>query len=269
MKQEVCKKLSDYNVEMIEEIDDTTLAEGVTGLRAEISGMCVMPCIYADLGAFTEKWGMPAVVDKLSSEFITAIENAAKLDIEDFSADKVYQGAFLSAENYEYIRNAKDRYIYRRYLDMAIAVRCRIDKDLVYSFSVGKDMAKALGIDEDELFERAYQNTLNQFGVNMNTLEFFTGLTIITNDMLSYGASFIYFPEVLDSLYQRFGRNFYIIPSSVDEILAFPENSQLDKEDMLATIYAVNRDLLDRNKILSDNLYYYDSEFHELNIVEI
>lgn len=63
--------------------------------------------------------------------------------------------------------------------------------------------------------------------------------------------------------------DYYIIPSSVDEVLFAPKNDVLESADeMHKLIKDVNNYIVSEDGVLSDSLYYYDSKTGRINIVE-
>lgn len=89
---------------------------------------------------------------------------------------------------------------------------------------------------------------------------------VLSNEAGSYGASLIANKEVLDYASTIIGGDFYILPSSVHEVLLakagfFPE------EELKAMVMEVNRSgFISQEEILSDNLYYYDAKKREISI---
>lgn len=83
---------------------------------------------------------------------------------------------------------------------------------------------------------------------------------VLTNESRFLGASCILYDELLLDLSKRLHSDFYIIPSSVHEVLLIPATTEMDKEDFSQMIQEVNRTQLEPEEILSDHLYYYSRE---------
>lgn len=92
-------------------------------------------------------------------------------------------------------------------------------------------------------------------------------MTVLTNEKKNHGAVSILYPEVLESFSRHFGESFYIIPSSVHEVIIMKRNILIDTEEVKRTIYEVNRSQLSPDEVLSDNLYYYDKREKTVSIV--
>ena len=57
---------------------------------------------------------------------------------------------------------------------------------------------------------------------------------------------------------QEMGNNFFILPSSVHEVILLPDTGNEDSEDLKKIINAVNTTQVAPEEVLSDTLYRYD-----------
>ena len=80
---------------------------------------------------------------------------------------------------------------------------------------------------------------------------------VLTNDSSRFGAAVILYPGMTEELFRRFGP-FYLLPSSVHELLILPQEETLNQAELKRLIRSSNRDLGDSLLILSDELYAYD-----------
>lgn len=84
-------------------------------------------------------------------------------------------------------------------------------------------------------------------------------LFVLTNESRMEGAGILFCNEVLYKIYEKIG-NYYIIPSSIHELLICPDNSGLDWGDFSQMIYTVNQDFVSEDDRLSNRPFYYDGE---------
>ncbi len=63
------------------------------------------------------------------------------------------------------------------------------------------------------------------------------------------------------------GGDFYIIPSSVHEVILMPHDGMLPEEAMKEMIYDINRTQVEPEEMLSDSLHYYDAEKKEIRVL--
>jgi len=180
----------------------------------------------------------------------------------------------------------KDR-PYRRLLDMALVYYYEFDLQEIEhcSVCVTNSQMNVWGISEKDLFTLAFNNTpiihkplwfdlkdyiksmMSQEAVNMmgDINELFK-IYVITNEQKNYGASTICCSDILKTLADLSGEDLYVVPSSVHELLAIPKSCLPQGCDYTELIKSVNLEYLDPDEVLSETLYYYDSQEDELKI---
>lgn len=142
-----------------------------------------------------------------------------------------------------------------------LALICRLTKeggDGICSTVLTNRLLQRLGWSKEDVFteKRLGTNALLDFEV----LDFSFGtsfvLHAVTNKMKINGAACIFFPSVLEQVRKKLGYDFYIIPSSVHEILLV-EKSFAEAEECKMIIKEVNHEAVAKNEILSYNLYEF------------
>ena len=93
-------------------------------------------------------------------------------------------------------------------------------------------------------------------------------ILIATNTIEFYGASIIAFPENLETISQKVGGSFLVLPSSVHEVIIRPMTGRINSREFSDMVKEVNRDVLDREDVLSDSPYFYDAHTKKLQIVQ-
>lgn len=150
-----------------------------------------------------------------------------------------------------------------------------------YRASVTAELLEALGMDRDELFETALSNSslydppvlfelseLLMSGKDMcdNLLEkdsgyelsSVTSLYMLSNDKCFWGAAALFYPEMMQRLSRLMGGAFYVLPSSVHEVLVMPV-ADGDPQMLADTIRSANRSVVEEEEFLSDDLYICDN----------
>ena len=124
---------------------------------------------------------------------------------------------------------------------------------------VSEIVDKTIFISEDAVFSVALHNTTKIFEESV-LIPFDNNLYLVTNEEMMNGATTIIYPGVLDAIRNNYECNFYIIPSSTDEIITFPDDGNLEGtiEDVEDIIGEVNSRFVLSDHILSDKLYYYN-----------
>lgn len=73
-----------------------------------------------------------------------------------------------------------------------------------------------------------------------------------------YGASVLFYPEVLSRIAEGLHDDIYIIPSSIHELILLRAGDVDDPESLRTMIRDINRTEVLPGDVLSDSLYYYD-----------
>ena len=91
-------------------------------------------------------------------------------------------------------------------------------------------------------------------------------LTILTNTEKAFGASAILYPETPEILKQRMGGDFYLLPSSVHELLLV-SGDFAQPDELRKMVREVNRQEVAPEEVLSDNVYLYDIHGRDFHLV--
>ena len=87
---------------------------------------------------------------------------------------------------------------------------------------------------------------------------------IISNDTKCNGAFYITDKNALNQMADICGDSFYILPSSIHELIAVParklEGNGSNEENLLAMVTEVNATQLSEDEILSNNVYFYNKD---------
>lgn len=90
---------------------------------------------------------------------------------------------------------------------------------------------------------------------------------VLTNDRKVNGAACLLYKNILKEFCEKTGKDFYIIPSSIHEVLLIPAENDIRINDLKVLVKDVNKTELEEEEILSDNIYYYDCEKDNIRIV--
>ena len=83
-------------------------------------------------------------------------------------------------------------------------------------------------------------------------------MRVLSNQKRIYGAGCILYPGVLQQLAVEQGGNYYILPSSIHEVILLKDLGNEDEDRLKWMIYHINREAVENEEVLSDSLYYYD-----------
>ena len=86
------------------------------------------------------------------------------------------------------------------------------------------------------------------------------GLFLATNSDALYGASVIAIPGFLDQAAEELGGSFYILPSSVHEVLFLKNDQAMEVQDLENMVQEINESIVSPEEQLSDRVYHYDAQ---------
>lgn len=87
---------------------------------------------------------------------------------------------------------------------------------------------------------------------------------VLTNQLRNFGASCILYGDILEQINGQLGENYYILPSSIHEVIIIPESQSPGKEQLLEMVLEINETQVDLEEVLSNQVYYYDSDIRAL-----
>ena len=82
------------------------------------------------------------------------------------------------------------------------------------------------------------------------------------------GAGVIAYQDFMDQAVERIGGDFFVIPSSINEILLVPDNGDMTADALRDMVQEVNAKEVSPEERLSDNVYHYDSKDHVFELAE-
>lgn len=83
-------------------------------------------------------------------------------------------------------------------------------------------------------------------------------MKILSNSKRIHGATCILYPELAERLAVAEGGSYYILPSSIHEVIVLKDTGEEDPINLKCMIAEVNESLVAPEEVLSDSLYYYD-----------
>ena len=89
---------------------------------------------------------------------------------------------------------------------------------------------------------------------------------VVNNELGINGAITILYDNLMKNFANNVG-DFYIIPSSVHEMLFIPCCGGLEADSIKDMVYNVNRESVREEDFLSDNIYHYDMATNTFKIV--
>ena len=145
-----------------------------------------------------------------------------------------------------------------------------ITKNLV----VTANALDAMEIDREQFMKNAIAASERNYPAGMAKLSSFLGveegtatdLYVASMPDMANGAGVILYPHFMEKAAQELGGDFYVIPSSVHEVLLLKDDGAIALEDMKEIVRSVNRSEVSHEDFLSDNVYHFDASQRKLEI---
>ena len=87
---------------------------------------------------------------------------------------------------------------------------------------------------------------------------------VLSNDRAMQGASLITLPDLLDQIGDIVQDDFYILPSSLHEVIIVPQNTQMTLDGLSEMVHSINESQVAAEDLLSDKVQHYDTKLHLL-----
>ncbi|MDO4415120.1 MAG: DUF5688 family protein [Erysipelotrichaceae bacterium] len=117
----------------------------------------------------------------------------------------------------------------------------------------------AYGIDQKKLHEIAMENSPGLFPAALYELGIRGepgNLICATNMKKINGAAVMFYPGMIETILKKFDEDFYVIPSSIHEMMLIPERVASSVEHMLETLHDANIHFVEEGEDLSENIYF-------------
>ena len=115
--------------------------------------------------------------------------------------------------------------------------------------------------DKDKLVE----NTLNYMVEEMEEGQL--PMYVLTNSRRYYGAASLVYDEVMENIAKLFNNDYYILPSSVHELILLEKTEDIQPQELNEMIMEVNRTQVDEEEWLGDHAYFYCRRTKQLQCV--
>ena len=225
------------------------------------------------------------VVDKAVDVFSKGIEQKPDIDVAsltDYSQmkEKLTMEVVSAEANKEMLENLP----HQNMEDMAVVYRFILSSDDEWRASVlvTNQILENMGITPEQLHADAIENApqikpaeikgMSEVMAEMMGVEQAEMMGIIpvapedeqmfvaTVPDKVHGAGVLAYQDFMDQAAERVGGDFFILPSSIHEILIVPDNGQMQLKDLESMVKEVNETQVAPADKLTDSVYHYDSK---------
>ena len=286
----------DYENAEVSTMECQKLNRAYTGLMMRKEGEMLTPTINLNqlYEAYKAQPGvtMETVCRKIADIVIEApiqVDLKAILNYEDVK-DKLFIRVSSAEANKEVLENAP----HQLKEDLAITYHVAVgkDQDGLSSMFIKNDLLEQYGISAEQLHEDAMKSSprimapeVSSMGAIMEELvekdlfmmspeeremlqesiresaqmpTFF----VVTNQQRIDGAGVIFYPEFMDNMGELLGNDFFILPSSIHQMLVFPDDGQVDAEMLRDMVKEVNATQVAPAERLTNDVYHFDIKDH-------
>ncbi len=274
---------SDYQVELHTMTKMNETYEAIT-VKPEDSQIGVNLNATALYKAYEDGMDYDRIVSEASDKAFSALESRPDFNIDAFTDyDRMKETLAMEVVSAERNADILDTVLHKNMEDMAIVYRFVVAQDNAETGTilVTNDMLDRYGITPEQLHADAMKNApevrpmeikgmgevlAQQMGVE--DLEVL-GLNIPPEQEQMYvasvkgnvhGAGVLAYEDFMDKAAERAGGSFFILPSSIHEVLIIPDNGNFDLHSLENMVKEVNATTVDPVDKLTDNVYHYDAE---------
>ena len=210
------------------------------------------------------------VIEFAKENFCTIIPNG--IDVTDYESVRENLGLTVidAKTNSEYLESLVCEFIEGLVLVLIIFVK---DKNSTGCMKIKKDLLIFWGVTASEVMEEAKENAPKIMMPTFRAMEDIlredscpvsddlsvpaeTELFVVSNEFFVCGASVVFYPRLLESIRAALGTDFFVLPSSINEMLILRDVGQ-DPLMLLEIVKLVNRSEVKPEEVLADAVFYY------------
>ncbi len=210
------------------------------------------------------------VIEFAKENVCTIIPNG--IDVTDYESVRENLGlTVINAEtNSEYLESLVCEFIEGLALVPIIFIK---DKNSTGCIKIKKDLLTFWGVTASEVMEEAKENAPKIMMPTFRAMEDIlredscpvsddlsvpeeAELFVVSNEYFACGASVAFYPGFLESIGKGLGTDFYVLPSSINELILLRDLGQNPLE-LLQIVKTVNRTQLQPEEVLADAVFYY------------
>ena len=154
---------------------------------------------------------------------------------------------------------------YEPFLDLAVVYYIQIDNTRFGSaaIQIRNEHLRYWRVEKEEIRRLAEKNTPRIYPAQIQKIVRI--MYVATNEQCSLGAAVMRYPDFREKVRGMIRGDFYILPSSIHEVILVPESFGLEPERMAEMVKEINQTGVAPEEVLSDSVYYFDGE--EIRIV--
>ena len=288
--EEVQKELPKYlpgafqgqEIQIRETYKNNVKLQGIT-LSNESETIC--PVLYLNeyyKNMYQENLSMEAILHRIAQDYQWAEEQKPEIAVSSFHDPETWLPKLITRvvnaeRNVELLKEVPHLLVN----DLAVYPVSKIREDM--TLKITNTLCESVGLDPDMVLTMAMKNRtqleppvfksmeeiireildmdeeMKPETVKSEEEESLT-MYVLTNQDRNWGASYIADKQLLSAIGKFFDKDFYILPSSVHEVILLPKSEEMEPEYLREMVLEVNRTEVGEKDLLSDNVYQFDRE---------
>lgn len=149
------------------------------------------------------------------------------------------------------------------FMDLAIVFYCLVTSigHANATILINNEHLRLWHIQTESLYALARENTPTLMRSHFEQMSFSTlspiPMYVLTNESRYFGAACMLYDKLLEKLSESLSADFYIIPSSIHEVILVPFAPHMKKDDFDQMVREVNSSQLQPEEVLADHVYYF------------
>ena len=266
--------------------------EALTGIALKLPGCTAIPTV--NLNDMPDNATAEDIANIAATTFQDALRDFKEFPVvPEMTRKNVLANVVLQALSRKRNRQLLKAHPHIPFLDLAGVFRVPVGPYRRNSLSttlISNQIFEKLELTIDELTEAAWRNTVSKFGIQLINIQemnqFFTkgrhkepkpfgevqmvspGLYTLTNGIEINGAALMLIPGVLEDIGEKSGMDYYILPSSIHELLIARDDGLVSAKILKEIVHEGNRtdSVIKPEDVLSDNVYFYSRTEKSLKI---
>lgn len=281
--------LNDDTIRDIELVPAVKNNEIVTdALKVSYRDCPARPLLY--LGAYFEEYCQDADIEQVMTQIaggcgkdVLCRDMLEPWELENFERvrGQIVMRLINAPRNMAMLNACPHRYI----CDLAITYRILTGQNSfgISTALISREMMERWGVGEEDLYVLACKNSrclfppviknmrevLKEMMPDEDCLKLLAPqsdrqMYILTNSHRINGACSICYTDILDGFARTQGHDFYILPSSIHEVILVTDETDLDVLHLEQIVGEANQTFVQADEILSDHVYYYSRDQHKI-----
>lgn len=153
-----------------------------------------------------------------------------------------------------------DQIPHEEYLDLAIVYYIMLEHTAfgTAAIQIRNEHLEMWGVEAAKISEMAKRNTPRLLPVELEQLTDY--MYVLTNRARNLGAAVMLYPDIWKRVKDVIGENFYILPSSIHELILIPESYGVGRAQLEVMVNEINHTEVEEEEVLSGTVYYYSAK---------